>query len=145
MCGASIFDTSSPLDDLWNTINLSYMGVLNHHVDACNKYQHTDFSFSFYFLFCTTTPTRRPPQHLASAAADIRATPPTFAALARPPLTPIEEESSAQSSLPPISARLSPTIHSAAPHHLARHPFSRHHHQADHSPRLHPPSKIAGH
>ena len=64
------------------------MGVLNHHVDACNKYQHTDFSFSFYFLFCTTTPTRRPPQHLASAAADIRATPPTFAALARPPLTP---------------------------------------------------------
>jgi len=50
MCGASIFDTSSPLDDLWNMINLSYTGVLNHHVDAYKVSTH-GFPFLILLLF----------------------------------------------------------------------------------------------
>ena len=71
MCGASIFDKVHPLMiygicsicHIQASLIITWMPVIS---------INTRISLShFTSFFCTTTPTRRPPQHTASAAADI--------------------------------------------------------------------------
>jgi len=145
MCGASICDKVHPLMiyGIWSichiraSLIITWTPVIS--INTRISLSHFTSFFLYYHIYpsATATPSLCRCRHPLRTAHLCRSSSPSSNPNRRGKHGPIV--------LAADSARLSPTIHSAAPHRLARHPFNRHHHRADHSPRLHPPSKIVGH